>query len=41
MSKIILGFTGPIASGKEVAKKYIETKYGASSFKFSTILRNI
>lgn len=41
MSKLILGFTGPIASGKEVAKKYIETKYGASSFKFSTILRNI
>lgn len=41
MSKIILGFTGPIASGKEVAKKYIEKKYGASSFKFSTILRTI
>ena len=41
MEKMILGFTGPIASGKEVAKKYIEAKYGASSFKFSTILRNI
>ena len=41
MSKLILGFTGPIASGKEVAKKYIENNYGASSFKFSTILRNI
>lgn len=41
MSKIILGFAGPIASGKEVAKKYIEKKYGASSFKFSTILRTI
>jgi dephospho-CoA kinase len=41
MSKLILGFTGPIASGKEVAKKYIENKYEASSFKFSTILRNI
>jgi len=41
MPKLILGFTGPIASGKEVAKKYIEAKYEASSFKFSTILRNI
>lgn len=41
MPKMILGFTGPIASGKEVAKRYIEKKYGASSFKFSTILRTI
>jgi dephospho-CoA kinase len=41
MSKLILGFTGPIASGKEAAKKYIESKYGAVSFKFSNILRNI
>jgi len=41
MSKLIIGFTGLIASGKEAAKNYIENKYGASSFKFSNILRNI
>ena len=41
MSKLILGFTGPIASGKEVAKKYIETNYGGSNFKFSSILRKV
>jgi dephospho-CoA kinase len=41
MAKLILGFTGPIASGKEVAKKYIETNYGGSNFKFSSILRDI
>ena len=41
MSKMILGFTGPIASGKEVVKKYLENKYGADSFKFSNILRHI
>lgn len=41
MAKLILGFTGPIASGKEVAKKYIETNYGGSNFKFSSILRGV
>lgn len=41
MAKLILGFTGPIASGKEVAKKYIESNYGGSNFKFSTILREV
>jgi len=41
MSKIIIGFTGPIASGKEVAKKYLEEKYGANSHRFSTMLRDI
>jgi dephospho-CoA kinase len=37
--KIIIGFTGLIASGKEVSKKYLEKKYQATSFKFSTVLR--
>ena len=41
MSKIILGFTGLMASGKDVSKKYLETKYNAKSFRFSTILRDV
>lgn len=41
MPKKILGLTGLIASGKDVAKKYIEEKYGASSHRFSTMLRDI
>jgi dephospho-CoA kinase len=41
MSKIIIGLVGPIASGKDVSKKYIEEHYGASSYKFSTVLRDI
>ncbi len=30
-----------MASGKDVSKKYLEEKYGAKSFRFSTILRDI
>ena len=41
MSKIILGFVGTMASGKDVSKKYIETKYGAQSCRFSSILRDV
>ncbi|MBU6371047.1 MAG: AAA family ATPase [Patescibacteria group bacterium] len=41
MAKIILGFVGPIASGKEVAKKYIAEKYGAKDCKFSAPLRDV
>ena len=41
MSKIIIGLTGPLASGKDVAKKYIDRKYSASTYKFSTVLRDI
>lgn len=41
MSKIILGFTGPIASGKDVSKKYLIEKYGASAFRFSTVMRDL
>jgi len=41
MPKIILGFTGLIASGKDASKKYLEAKYGAKSFRFSTILRDV
>ncbi len=41
MSKIILGFVGPFASGKDASKKYLDEKYGAKSFRFSTILRDV
>ncbi len=39
-NKIILVFSGLIASGKDVCKKYIEGKYSADSFRFSNILRD-
>lgn len=41
MAKIILGFVGKIASGKDVSKKYLEEHHGASSHRFSTMLRDI
>ncbi|HZJ40950.1 MAG TPA: AAA family ATPase [Candidatus Saccharimonadales bacterium] len=41
MSKIIIGLVGPVASGKDVSKKYIEEHYSATSYKFSTVLRDI
>jgi len=41
MPKIIIGFVGHIASGKDVCKKYIMEKYGASSYRYSTVLRDI
>jgi len=41
MPKIIIGFTGLMASGKDAAKKYLEEKYGAKSFRFSTIMRDV
>lgn len=39
MEKLILCFTGLIASGKDVSKKYLEEKYGAKSLRFSSLLR--
>ncbi len=39
--KIILGFTGLIASGKGTAAKYLVEKHSAVSFRFSTILRDL
>lgn len=38
--KIIFGFSGLMASGKGTAAKYLEEKHGASSFRFSTMLRD-
>jgi dephospho-CoA kinase len=41
MNKIILGFVGQIASGKDASKKYLAEKYGAESCRFSTVLRDV
>lgn len=41
MAKLILGFTGEIASGKGTASKYVVEKYQASSYRFSTMLRDV
>ncbi len=41
MAKKIIALTGPIASGKDVTKKYLGQKYGAKSVKFSQILRDV
>ncbi len=41
MPKTIIGLVGPVASGKDAAKKYLEEKYGAISYKFSGPLRDI
>jgi len=40
MDKLIICFVGLIASGKDAAKKYLEEKYGATSFRFSSVLRD-
>lgn len=40
-NKIILGFTGQIASGKGTAVEYLKTKYGAHTYRFSTMLRDL
>ena len=41
MSKVILGFVGPIASGKGTVCQYLKEKQQASVYRFSTILRDI
>lgn len=41
MAKIILGFVGMPGAGKGTATKYIKEKYGASMFRFSTVLSDI
>lgn len=40
-NKIILGFAGEIASGKDTAVNYIKEKYSATTVKFSQSLRDI
>ena len=39
--KIILGLAGEMASGKGTVAKYVMAKYGAKSFRFSTMLRDV
>ncbi|MCU0679027.1 MAG: AAA family ATPase [Planctomycetes bacterium] len=39
--KIILGLVGPIASGKGTIAAYLEKKYSASAYRFSTIMRDL
>lgn len=39
--KIILGLAGEICAGKGATVKYIAEKYGAESFRFSTMLRDL
>jgi len=41
MPKAIIGLVGPVASGKDAAKKYLEEKYRVASYKFSGPLRDI
>ncbi len=40
-NKIVIGLTGQIACGKGVIKKYLMESYGASDYRFSTILRDL
>jgi dephospho-CoA kinase len=41
MPKIIIGLVGLQASGKGTAAKYLSEKYGASTHRFSTMLRDV
>ena len=40
-NQVIIAFVGPIASGKGYAVKYLQKKYQASVYRFSTMLRDI
>lgn len=39
--KIILGLTGPICAGKGTIVKYLAEKHNATSYRFSTMLRDL
>ncbi|MBI4812109.1 AAA family ATPase [Candidatus Falkowbacteria bacterium] len=41
MQKIIIGLVGELAAGKGTIVKYLEEKYGAASYRFSTPLRDV
>ena len=41
MKKIVLGFVGELSSGKGTAVAYLKEKYGANTYSFSTMLRDI
>ena len=40
-NKIIIGIVGDLAAGKGTAAKYLEGTYGAATYRFSTMLRDI
>lgn len=40
-NKIIFGVTGEMASGKGVIAKYLNEKYGARTYKYSSLLREL
>ncbi|MBU0636672.1 MAG: AAA family ATPase [Patescibacteria group bacterium] len=39
--KIIIGLTGEICSGKGIIAKYLTDRYNASSYRFSSMLRDV
>ena len=39
--KIIIGLAGEICAGKGAIVKYLENKYGAASYRFSSMLRDL
>ena len=41
MQKLILGLIGEMASGKSTVTSYLKEKYGAVSFRFSDMLRDV
>jgi dephospho-CoA kinase len=41
MDKIIFGVTGEMASGKGIVAKYLSEKYGARTYKYSSLLREL
>lgn len=41
MPKVVFGFTGLIASGKGTVAEYMEQQHHASTYRFSTMLRDI
>lgn len=40
-SRTILGFVGPMASGKGTACRYLQEKHGAATVRYSTMLRDV
>ena len=41
MAKVILGFVGPIASGKGTACQYLRDQHRAPTYRFSSPLRDV
>lgn len=39
--KVVFGFVGQMGSGKGTVAKYLEEKYGASTYRFSSIVRDV